>query len=344
MELALGGFYVGSQLPAANRHGTEAALIDPRLPIAAGHPSWNGETIGYWPSYATLSPEHRAGYLQWLAAGARAPDAPLGFVFLRFYGLERRWFVDRTKEAEFTVGSEHSAIQSELERLLELYGEQSRSFRNYATNLLEALQLCTPSGTEDETPPAPELDQRGGLTSRIKIALGRASSEHGVITAPWALAWFLRHPERKLRTPATRCFDHFTELFQLRFAAKFPAGMKQAPNKTKLRAEYQPASAGFGGAIDLPVPDLPDLTRLNKPMRTLQAIADECMDALDSYSRFIGRNPEAADSLAALGTLPAERSWNNSVNLQVDANPDLAPLHEDTDTGEDDDELATLKL
>ena len=68
------------------------SLIDPTLSVSPrGDP--DGTTLGYWPSYATLDPRARRTYLEWLVAG-RPGGAPIGYVFLYFYGLERRLIVD----------------------------------------------------------------------------------------------------------------------------------------------------------------------------------------------------------------------------------------------------------
>ena len=85
-----GMLYVGQGLLAINGPGIEPALIDPSLPVNRANPDRAGAGMTYWPSYSSISPECRAAYLDWLATGRRDPGAYIGYVFLYFYGLERR--------------------------------------------------------------------------------------------------------------------------------------------------------------------------------------------------------------------------------------------------------------
>ncbi|GAA4232882.1 hypothetical protein GCM10022254_33980 [Actinomadura meridiana] len=69
-----GMLYVGADLPAVSGRDVEPALIDPRLPADFGSPDWTGKDLGYWPSYAEISPQCRAAYLRWLEGGRRHRD------------------------------------------------------------------------------------------------------------------------------------------------------------------------------------------------------------------------------------------------------------------------------
>ena len=128
-----GMLYVGSGLQAiAPYSGIEPALVNPGLPVRLGRVSATGEGMSYWPSYSEILPEHRAGYIQWLASGRNAPDAYIGYVFLYFYGLERRAFCDPTAEDD---PNGFDCIVSEVERLRHVYGKNN-SFAGYSANFL----------------------------------------------------------------------------------------------------------------------------------------------------------------------------------------------------------------
>ncbi|HEU0165540.1 MAG TPA: TerB N-terminal domain-containing protein, partial [Thermomicrobiales bacterium] len=88
-----GMIYVGKSLPT-QQGGPEPALIDPDLRVDQHQEDTLGRGLDYWPSYAGISPKERAGYLNWLATGRRNPVVSIGFVFLYFYGLERRFLLD----------------------------------------------------------------------------------------------------------------------------------------------------------------------------------------------------------------------------------------------------------
>ncbi len=93
---SIGGMvYLGQGLRAMNRYGgTEPALIDPHRRISWARPDREGQLMTYWPSYELLSPASRAAYAEWLMKGRSDPRVPLGYVFLYFYGIERRVLVD----------------------------------------------------------------------------------------------------------------------------------------------------------------------------------------------------------------------------------------------------------
>src|SRR2546423_4334002 len=115
-----GLFYTGRGL-RDSRGGTEPSLIDTGCPVDRSRPDWDGGSLPYWPGYATISPGARAAYLAWLADGRRYSRAPIGYVFLFFYGLERRVLCDLAHDD--TVRYELPAVRTEGQRLLRIYGE-----------------------------------------------------------------------------------------------------------------------------------------------------------------------------------------------------------------------------
>ena len=68
---------------------------------------------------------------------------------------------------------------------------------------------------------------------------------------------------------------------------------------------YRPASQSFG-PVDLPVKPVPDITHLKMPVKALKELAQQCTDALDPFSRWLGRHPDERASLVATALLPAE--------------------------------------
>jgi hypothetical protein len=137
-----GMLYVGQRLPSVARHRTEPALIDPALAVAITNAAYNGGGMGYWPSYDTISPEDRAAYLEWLSSGRRNPSTNVGYVFLFFYGLERRVLADSVTSA--TAASDLPAIRDEIHELLGVYGHNG-SFRRYAGQLRDILDAGSPT-------------------------------------------------------------------------------------------------------------------------------------------------------------------------------------------------------
>jgi len=90
------------------------------------------QDFGYWPSYDRITPEQRRCYLQWLARGRRDDDPAqrsLGYIFVFFYGIERRILCDKDRDP---------TLLDEVLKLLEHYGRshKSRSLRSYLSQLI----------------------------------------------------------------------------------------------------------------------------------------------------------------------------------------------------------------
>ncbi|MGG6297904.1 TerB N-terminal domain-containing protein [Leptolyngbya sp. AN02str] len=300
-----GMLYVGTKLAAiCDYGGIEPCLINPQLNVDRAHPDREGCGLSYWPSYSKISPACRAAYLEWLAGGRCDLSAPIGYVFLFFYGLERR-VLQELRGARTEIAQELRLIVAEVERLLSIYG-LSNSFNGYATRFLEICKLLGPTIQHSEVVP-PLTRTAWELPLRIRLGLGQLVAEQKPIPADWALSWYVHSPQAKLRTPATRCSSEFQQLFRLRYEQQFGQGLVIKPNKTKLKANYHAASASFGGSlVELDVGDLPDVAALSAPLNRLQILVDECTDALEPFSRWLGRNPKGQGSHAAIALLPPE--------------------------------------
>ncbi|MCZ4491980.1 MAG: hypothetical protein JWP53_911 [Conexibacter sp.] len=296
-----GGIYVGQNYDAVSEwRGVEPALIDPRLPVDLRRPDLAGERMSYWPSYSEIHGASRGAYLRWLEAG-RPGGAYIGYVFLFFYGIERRVIRDISTAS---IGrAELPALLAEVERLLDLYGDNG-SFNAYARDFLSTARLAA-APLDPTQLVAPR--ERGGwdVPLEVKLVAGAASAAGEPLSAKWALAWALHHPEVYLRTPATRCPEEFAELFEFRYRERYGDGLVIKPNKTLLKLEYRPASSSFGGPIRLSTDALPDVTHLAPPNKKLAELVNSTTDELSAYSRWVGRHDDRV-SARAVALLPAE--------------------------------------
>lgn len=306
-EIAGGMIYVGSNLsPVGEWRDEEPALVDPSRKADWKNPDHAGEQMGYWPSYGQISPESRAAYLQWLDGGRSDSSAYIGYVFLFFYGLERRLLEDLS--AVPGGQSEASELITEVERLLSIYGH-NRSFRGYANALIQIARAIWSDEPAHTRKPSFYRDS-SELTAEVRLALGQVVAAGEPIPAEWALAWVIADPNTRLRTPAKRCPNEFRDLFLRLYTEKFGAGMKIKPNKRQLKLSYKPASSSFGGIVQIPFEELPDVGALSRPLGPLRAIAESAESQLEGYSRFIGGSPDQADSLEAFALLPSELTEN----------------------------------
>jgi tellurite resistance protein len=296
-----GLLYLGRGLAAPSR-AIEPALVDPGLKVNHRRPDFAGATMDYWPSYDRITPEARAAYLAWLAGGRSAPDAYIGYVFLFFYGLERRALVDIP--ANPALSRELPPIRAEVQRLLTIYGGNG-SFRGYAIGFLGALDLmAAEQGATDAVLPALTREDKWRPPPSLLAQLGAFGAAGRLLPADWAVAWAWYHPDVTLRAPAYRCVDEFVSLFKGRYVARYGDGLRLRPSKATLDLNYFAASAGIR-SVSLKT-GLPNMFEQAGPSRKLAAIADGAMNDLDAYSRYLGRNPDGRGSLQAAALLPRE--------------------------------------
>lgn len=298
--LTLSGMvYVGGNLPEQNGYYNDASLINPSLKVISAEPWQHGEEMGYWPSYSRIPPQCRGAYLKWLATGRSEPQAYIGYVFLFFYGLERRLFHDGRKQG--LIGTERLAIVNEVRRLLSIYGA-NRSFRGYATNLLAMEWVLFQS--YGDIPDYLNLADCY-FSDPFQIQLARCVAAKMPLPAAMVLQWIHLHPDFGLRTPARRCVKEFKELFACRYAEKFGEGIIVPPNKKILSISYRAASPSLRG-VQLDFPKLPDPFMLTAPLKKIFTLVESCTDELDAYSRYLGRKGSDPTSLAALALLPKD--------------------------------------
>ncbi|WP_145507328.1 TerB N-terminal domain-containing protein [Yersinia alsatica] len=306
VKITDGNFYFGQRMKPAGQSmsgyyddGSEASLIDGTLKIYPKPYLYEDNSLGYWPSYSSLSPDARGAYLNWLASDRHDAACPVGYVFIYLYGLERKALVDSRNNN--TSGAEFRTLFNEVCRLRSVFIE-NRSFRNYSSQLLEAMSILRPDvGLVDVL----DRDLSSSKGMLFKLALAKAVDAGVPVSAELALTWVTNHTEYSLRTPARRCAKEFAALFKRRYTLKYGEGMVVKPNKRRLRLDYTPASPSLRG-VRLPVPDLPDPSALKGPVQKIMTLAEICTDELDAYSRYLGRKGTSENDTAAIMLLPVE--------------------------------------
>ncbi len=310
-SLPSGMLYVGSAL--GRYDAQEPSLINPKLRIAKSYVDIEERLMSYWPSFHSISPEARRGYLQWLESGRRDPLADTGYVFLFFYGLERRALVDAVSDPQ--LKAEIPLIVKEVQRLLSIYGE-NRSFRGYAEGFLDYLSNTTVDPNLYLGPPPLVAAYNYEMPLPLRIGLGQHASNKRPLGADWALAWALADPNISKRTPVTRCKEVFSTLFKLKYESSHPAGLILAQNKTKLKTSYRAASAVLM-APSLSLGDIPDVMATSGTRKILQLLVELCTSELEPFSRYLGRNPDSAEALEGLLQLPVAL-WPTAARTELD--------------------------
>nr|BFE99577.1 TerB N-terminal domain-containing protein [Streptoalloteichus tenebrarius] len=296
-----GMFYLG-QVPRDHLDtNLSGEVLDPTLPVDWARADLAGQHMDYWPAYHSIPPQSRAAYLLWLQGGRSAPNADIGYVILFFYGLERRALVDAQHDP--VARAELPSILGEVDRLLGIYGA-NHSFHRYATAFRQVLHCLISQGQAPGTPPDPAAHDRWDPPFSLRAGIGVFARDGRPVPADWALSWALLHPEIQPRTPVSRCQEEFRQLFTARYHQRHGDGIVVRPLKRRLALSYRPASAALTN-VELAL-DLPDVVTAAAPTRVLRTLVEACTDELDAYSRLLGRQPEAAGSLAAIALLPSE--------------------------------------
>ena len=290
----IGGMvYVGRGPGTGFRSDTDNAFINPSEKIARRGGDYEGQGMHYWPNYSTIDPRSRATYLDWLSSGRSDTRYNVGYVFLYFYGLERRVFVDKTDVQE------RADIIAEAHRLLEVYGD-NHSIRRYLGAFIDTASLLDASGE-----PQPMFENSGyDVPANVLLALGRMAARNIPLTSDWLLSWFVCSSETKLRTPAKRAFAEFRAYFRHVFDQEYPGGLKIRTPRRRLKLQYHAASGNFMTSLNEYLGDIPDVSSLSAPLGIAQRIADTSADGLDKYSRYLGRNPDGRGSIEAHALLP----------------------------------------
>lgn len=294
ISISCGLFYLGASVVVGD-YPIDKYAINPKLTARSSSPDISGTSMPYWPSYAEITPAARKAFLDWMSGGRREASYGVGHVFLFFYGLEHRQFIDR----DFANTPQ---MVAEVERLLAIYGD-NHSFRGYATAFLD-LSRCA-AGIP---PGVPRLSaERSGYSEidvAVRLHLGRRLTQSKTILSEDALLWMLALPDVYLRTPAVRCFDEFVALWHLRFRARFPEGVVVA-TKGNINLAYRAASGEFEVEVQGPHQNYPDICSASTSIEPLKQLVQDCTEELDAYSRLIGKRPEARNSVQAALLLPA---------------------------------------
>lgn len=274
--------------------------------------------LSYYPRYNGLSSDQRATYLEWLAADRRDEDPAsreLGYIFLFFYGLERRLLVDRGQDQE---------VIAEIVRLLHHYGSytRSRSLQSYCCQLVHFW-----GWQQGEHYYAQLLEWMKTLPVSLmgddELAIVLASHFQSMKSLPPELAYELasRDVNSRRSVVVSRVNREFRELFEKRYSENFSGGISLARSKRTTRLQYRPASPtllyGWREPFSIEVPDVLGLT---SQFKALPAIWNACIDDLTGYSRARSKAGSSSENLKAYLAMPEDlrtgvvhplsKSWN----------------------------------
>ena len=286
----------------------EPSAIDPSLPV--GRPArGDAAQLGYYSSFERMTPGQRGAYLEWLAMGRRDEnpgDRDLGYLFLFFYGLERRILLVRDLDHR---------LRQEIMDLLDHYGPSTRS-RSLRTYFLELLHFSSYlEGTEVYRQVWPKwLTAHGAKLDGEVVKLVLANLFERGEPMHWTVAWHLAPRLEKSRKSVvvTRSGEKFWKLFQQRYEEAYPEGIELLAAKRPVWVEYRAASSSLLALASQLNRDLririPNVMGFHSQFNKLADIWNSCIDDLSGFSRALAHQSASPDekALAAFLKLPPE--------------------------------------
>lgn len=268
-------------------------------------------TASYYPTYAQILPNERATYLNWLSLMGRGqivPDLARGYLFLYFYGLERRSLVD---------GDSGSGIISATRHLLEGYGpyHQGRTLIIYLSDFLHfTTYQLGPELFRQEWPRT--LTAQGLKISEDSLLLILANYYETNTPLDWSLAYRLaqRHDKSRSSVVVKRTPGELISLFQYKYETLYPEGITLRASKRKKTITYHAANATLPSKIFTANGrgqiQIPNVLGIPSQFKNLPAIWNECLDELAKYSRAIKavleqHTPTQESELKAFLALPS---------------------------------------
>lgn len=300
----------------------------------AKHPDNPESDFGYYPSYERILPSQRRAYLEWLANGRRDLHPQLrslGYLFLFFYGLERRICTSSDRDP---------ALLEELIALLKHYGpyHKSRSLRGYFLSLAHYGGCLFGSVFYRSLwPRLFDLDEGKSGEEVMKLVLSNLLSMGEPLH--WSIAYRLAcaDPNSRNSVVVTKAQGEFWGLFENRYENEFPGGIVMKEAKQSAVYRYQPANsalltaASYGKGWPYEV-KVANVLGLHSQFRRVSEIWNSCVDDLSGYTRAVSSKRQTDSAgLKAWMTLPAELKATkpNPMKPYWDWMTDNAPRDED---------------
>ncbi len=312
----LGGMFYSTPL-ALDRTGEPSAIVTTaKVSKYSDAPSWD---VGYYPAYENLLPSQRRTYLEWLAAGRRdqrPEERALGYLFLYFYGLERRIILDKDRDPAL------------IEELLALLGHytphhKSRSLRSYFLSLAHyGSRLIGTDQYRYFWPRFFEIDEGKTGDEAMKLVLANLCE----LGEPmhWSIAYRLAmaSPASRKSVVVCRAQQEFWTLFQTRYENDFSGGMNLKAAKHAAVFRYQPASMAllartdYGKAWPYEL-KVANAAGLHSQFSRISEIWNSCVDDLSGYTRALSSKKQTdAGGLKAWMELPDELKEKNASPMQ----------------------------
>jgi tellurite resistance protein len=250
----------------------------------------------YWPWYSRLDAEQRYEYLEWLASGKQSLPRHDGYLFLYFYGLERRMLVDE---------ADHELVIREVVRLRKLDApragtKEGRSFRSYSSGLLWYEVARVPERFDERAFSTVCRLTEQWTSDTIAAATAWLARKNNPLPAHLALHMARLNPRSQQSVVTKRVGDQFETLFSKRYLDANDGGLRMRISRQARSYRYRPAS---GGLNEVRSP-LADPTGIPSQFEPLADIWNSCVDDLRRLSKVAV--PTATVTVESWNALPDE--------------------------------------
>ena len=275
----------------------DASVLELRRKI--GKPQTeHGRNLPYWPKLSEAEPHQVANYLHWLSGGRKDPNIEIGYVFIYFYGLERRALVENQDVIPIT---------KEVVRLISIY-KSCNSFCRYASNLIVYLLLLKRLKPTDQLIDY-LLKLQGGFISEelYSTLLGYLAHEKKPLPPLWAFHLSKRDERTVSSVVVSRVDEEFKKLFVKKYSAVMPQMVPRlgsSRTKTKYHAASPSLSSYQGYDNSIPEVQWSNVIGWKQQFKSVVEIYNSCIEDLRAYSR--KKHGQKSDSIAAYDALPPE--------------------------------------
>jgi tellurite resistance protein len=306
----------------SRKQGTciDPSLIDPTLPVS-DNGDCHVDLMGYWPSYSAVSPQARGAYLHWLSTGKGDPQADIGYVFLYFYGLERRLFSLPSLDSKTTP--EVDLIRKEIARLADIYADLSGSFAGYSSSLLDYLEAKKgPFPTLDSLSAPPEPRRGHNLSLELRIGLGIQALAQKPLPVEWAYCWYVSSTPTAFDMTKETNGHLLQSLFNQVYQDTVEDGVVLTPTFAYIEVSHHFGNATLAGTNATQRVPLPDVIADTGARDTVGKVGDTTAALFRKYSSFCKEFPDQDTSIAGLSLLPPATWPAETLNAYKTIRPD----------------------
>ncbi len=248
------------------------------------------DCIGYWPSYKGLTENQRAFYLEWMENGRKTSLKEVGYIFIFFYGLERRVLIENKDKEE---------IVKEVRRLLELYGDMSGSLKSYLGNFILYNEL------QDGIKNIVDVDKILNINSsknELALYLAWHFLKKIPLNAKGMLAVLKRHPECNKRSVVLQRIPKILEkLFIIKYNNEYKEGLELKVSKIDYNFIYRPASMEINNYDNTIF--IPNVLEINSQFKPSINMWNESIEELKKISTLVAKGNNV-DSRVVYSALP----------------------------------------